>query len=100
MMVIVKYFNEKTDQDYETYNKLWEEHKERFVFLHTNVTPKQQMNSIINDLDDNKDILAVRFPRMNTINKNKIINNILLGKGIEYDNKKWYPKEIWVYSPI
>ena len=51
-------------------------------------------------MDNNKDILAVRFPTKNEIQCNKIINNILLGNGIAYEtNKMWYPKEVWVYSP-
>ena len=99
MLVTVKYFNEKSEQDYETYIKLWEEHNQRIVFLDTKLTHHQQKRFIINDLDDNKDILAIRFPRMNEINKNKIINDILLGNGFHYDNKNWCPNEIWIYSP-
>jgi hypothetical protein len=100
MELVVKYFHEKTDQDYETYNKLWDENKERFIFLHTNLSTKQQINNIINNLDDNKDILAIRFPQINAISSNKIINGILLGNGIRHKNNKiWYPKEIWIYSP-
>lgn len=89
MELVVKYFHEKTDQDYETYNKLWDENKERFIFLHTNLSTKQQMNNIINnlDLDDNKDILAIRFPLIKAISSNKIINDILLGNGIRHNNK-------------
>lgn len=101
MMIEVKYFHEKTDQDYETYNKLWDENKQRFIFLHDNLSYKQQINSIINDLDDNKDILAIRFPIVNVIKRNKIIDDVLLGKGVKYENNKvWYPKEIWIYSPM
>ena len=103
MELVVKYFHEKTDQDYETYNKLWDENKERFIFLHTNLSTKQQMNSIISDLDldDNKDILAIRFPLIKAISSNTIINDILLGNGIRHKNNKiWYPKEIWIYSPM
>ena len=50
-------------------------------------------------MDNTKDILAVRFPTKNEIQRNEIINNILLGNGIAYEtNKIWYPKEVWVYS--
>ena len=52
-------------------------------------------------MDINKNILAVRFPSNNDIRHNKIINNMLFGKGIIYDNNKiWYPTEVWIYSPI
>lgn len=60
-----------------------------------------QINNIKNDLNDNKDILTIRFPLIQKIQKNKIINNILLGNGIVYENNKvWYPKELWIYSPM
>jgi hypothetical protein len=101
MIVIFKFFHEKTDADYEEYNKLWDENKERFIFLHTNLSLSQQMSSINNDMDINKDILAVRFPNNNDIQYNTIINNIRFGKGIIYENNKiWYPTEVWIYSPF
>lgn len=101
MIVNFKFFHEKTDADYEEYNKLWYENRERFIFLQTNLTLSQQMSSIKNAMDINKDILAVRFPSNNYIWHNKIINNMLFGKGIIYDNNKiWYPTEVWIYSPI
>ena len=101
MIVTVKYFYEKNDADYKDYNKLWDENRERFIFLHTNLTLSQQMSSIKNAMDINKNILAVRFPSNNDIRHNKIINNMLFGKGIIYDNNKiWYPTEVWIYSPI
>ncbi len=52
------------------------------------------MSNINNSMDNTKDILAVRFPT-----ENEIINNILFGNGVMYENNKiWYPKEVWVYS--
>lgn len=58
------------------------------------------MSCIIDDITDNKDILAIRFPSYRTIKQNKIINNIMSGKGFIYtDNKIWFPKEVWIYSP-
>ena len=76
---------------------MWDENKDRFVFLHTNLPVKQQINSIINDIDIHKDILAIRFPQINEIKNNKIINNIISSKGFSYDNNVWCPKEIWIY---
>jgi hypothetical protein len=100
MIVILKYFYEKTDTNYDEYNKLWDENIERMVFLHHNLPLLKQMSSIINDITDNKDILAIRFPSHRTIKQNKIINNIISGNGFIYDdNKIWFPKEIWIYSP-
>ena len=103
MITEVKYFYEKTDQDYEMYDRLWDENRERFVF-HGNVmggsTPKQQRGMMIQQLTPNKDILAIRYPKMNWIHKNKIINDILLGRGFIYKTQTWYPKEIWIYNPM
>mgnify|MGYP007072446129 CR=1 FL=1 len=63
--------------------------------------PKYQRISIESKLDNNKDILAVRFPSRRFIKQNKIINDILLGKGYTYKgNKVWYPKELWIYNPM
>lgn len=99
MIVNFKYFHEKTHADFDEYNKLWDENKERFIFLHTNVNDTQQMSNIKNRMDNAKDILAVRFPTKNQIQRNKIINNILLGNGVAYEtNKIWYSTEVWIYS--
>ena len=101
MIVNFKFFHEKTDADYIEYNKLWDENKERFIFLQPHLPLSQQMSIIKDDMDNNKDILAIRFPSNNDIQDNKIMNTILLGKGIMYDNNKiWYPTEVWIYSPI
>ncbi len=100
MIVILKYFYEKTDTNYDEYNKLWDENIERMVFLHHNLPLSKQMSSIIKDITANKDILAIRFPSHRTIKQNKIIDNIISGNGIIYDdNKLWFPKEVWIYSP-
>ena len=101
MIVNFKFFHEKTDADYIEYNKLWDENKERLIFLQPHLTLSQQMSIIKDDMDNNKDILAIRFPSNNDIQHNKIINNMLFGKGIMYENNKiWYPTEVWIYSPI
>ena len=100
MIVILKYFYENTDTTYDEYNKLWDENIEKMIFLHHNLPLSKQMSSIIHDITDNKDILAIRFPTDRTIKQNKIINNIISGKGFVYDdNKIWFPKEVWIYSP-
>ena len=99
MIVFLKYFYENTDTTYDEYNKLWDENIERMIFLHHNLPLSKQMSSIIHDITDNKDILAIRFPTYRTIKQNKIINNIMLGKGFTYADKIWFPKEVWIYSP-
>lgn len=98
-----KFFHEKTDADYIEYNKIWDENKERFIFLQTHLPLSQQMSIIKNDMDmdidNNKDILAIRFPSNKDIHDNEIIYNMLIGKGILYDNNKiWYPSQVWIYS--
>jgi hypothetical protein len=50
MIVILKYFYEKTDTNYDEYNKLWDENIERMVFLHHNLPLSKQISSIINDI--------------------------------------------------
>jgi hypothetical protein len=103
MIVNFKFFHKKTDADFVECNKMWDENQQRFIFLYLDLSLSQQM-SIINDFidsDNTRDILAVRFPTINEIQNNEIINNVLLGNGIEYKkNKIWYPKEVWVYRPI
>lgn len=74
---------------------------DRMIFLQDDLPLSKQKSSIINDLTDNKDILAIRFCSYRTITHNIILNNIMLGRGFIYaDNKIWYPKEVWIYNPI
>lgn len=105
MIIIVKYFYEKTDTDYKTYNKLWIENRENMIYFPIELPLSKQTdfltNNIMNDITNNKDILAVRFPSNNDIKQNKIINDFISGKGFKYnDNNIWYPKEVWIYNPI
>jgi hypothetical protein len=101
MIVNFKYFYETTDTNYNEYKKLWDENKERMIFLQHDLPLSKQTSSIINDIAVNKDILAIRFCSYRTITHNIIINNIMLGRGFIYDNNKiWYPKEVWIYNPI
>ncbi len=103
MMIEVKYFHEKSNEDGEMYSKLWDENKERFIFMHLNLSHKDQLRWIQQDLKGTakKDILAVRFPEITEIKKNEIINDVILGNGVRYKNNViWYPKEIWIYHPM
>ena len=101
MIVNIKYFYEKSDNDYEKYNKLWSENEYRIIYLHTNLPLSKQISNIVNELNFHKDILAVRFPSDIFIRNNTIISNVILGKGFACENGTiWYPKEVWIYSPI
>lgn len=102
MIVNFKIFHEKTDTDFETYEKMWDENKERFIFLHTSLPlhkrlrdlPKQLRNIDVNNIKEL--ILVVRFPD----ELNEIINSILIlaENGIVYENNKiWHPEEVWIY---
>jgi hypothetical protein len=100
MIVNFKFFYEKTDANYNEYNKLWGENIDRMIFLPHELPLSKQTSSIINDITDNKDILAIRFCSYRTITHNIIVNNIMLGRGFTYAGKIWYPKEVWIYNPI
>ena len=113
------YFKELMNNDYDIFNdcllnyaspylplhkdfdKFWNENIERIIFLPHDLPLSKQRSSIINDITDNTDILAIRFCSHRTITHNTIVNNIMLGRGFNYDdNKIWYPKEVWIYNPI
>ena len=99
MIVNFKYFYEKSDANYEEYDKQWSENADKMIFLHQNLSLSQQITSIKNDISCNKNILAIRFPSTCFLKKNKIINNIIAGKGFIYDNNQvWHPKEVWIYN--
>ena len=93
MIVNFKYFYGKSD-------KIWNENIERMIFLHHDLPLSKQTSSIINNITNNKDILAIHLCSYRTITHNIIVNNIMLGRGFIYaDNKIWYPKEVWIYNP-
>ena len=99
MLLIVKYLYENTYEDFQKYTNLLEENKNRVIFLYPNLSHELQVNNIIHDLNEDKDILVIRSIDINMIKQNKIIDDILLGNGFKYENDKtWYPKEIWVYN--
>ena len=101
MITQFKYFCEKTDADFKEYNKQWDDNKERFIFLQMNLKLSYQLSFIKHDMNDNKDILAIRFPTISYMKKNKIIDGLQLGTGIMYDdNKIWFPKEVWIYHVL
>jgi len=103
MIVTIKIFYEKSTADMHEYNTLWEENRDRFIYLQSNLSVKYQQDIIKHNIkeNNNKDILAVRFPSNIVMKKNKIINDAMVCKGFIYDtNKIWYPKEVWIYNPV
>ena len=101
MIVNFKFFYENSDTNFDEYSKMWVKNVDRMIFLPHYLPLSKQTTSIINDITDNKDILAIRFCSHRTITHNIIINNIMVGRGFIYtDNKIWYPKEVWIYNLI
>lgn len=101
MIVNFKFFYEKTDTNYDEYKKIWDKNIDRMIFLHHILPLSKQVSSIINDITDKKDILAIQLGSYRIITHNIIINNLMLGRGFIYDdNKIWYPKEVWIYDLI
>lgn len=102
MIVTVKYFYEKNDADYRENIKLWDDNTERMIYLPTELSLSKQVSAIKNDFEknNNKDILAMRFQSNSDIQKNNIVHNVIFGYGVYFDNNtRWYPKEVWIYSP-
>jgi len=99
-VVTIKYFYEKTTEDYETYQKLWDENRDRILFLQTDMPYANQMSVLCNEMDENKDIIGICFPSSYELKTNKILNEIISGNGINIGNKIWWPKEIWIYQPL
>ncbi len=100
MILSVRYFFEKNNEDYEKYITEWDENKNRMIFLSIELSNIKQMDILINDIKNNqdKDILSIRFPNKEIYNNN-ILKKLLNGEGITYnDNCIWYPSEIWIYK--
>jgi len=101
MIICVRYFFEKTNENYEQYNIQWNDNLSRIIFLGIDLSKTKQMSALIQDIQNNqnKDILAIRFPNKDIIN-NDILKQLLTGEGIIYNNGVWYPNEIWIYNPV
>ena len=111
-MVIVKYFYERTDSDYEVYDKEWDDNKHRFNFLDLARIGDDNINFdhpngfgfmyVGNDDDiSSRDILAIRFPhKQHKKLCDQLVNRIVDGKGIVIGCVTWHPKEVWIYPII
>lgn len=102
MILCIRYFFDKNNEDYQTYIKQWDENYSRMIFLDIELSKNKQMSLLIQDIQNsqNKDILAIRFPNKDIVNNNDIVKHLLTGNGIKYNNDIWYPKEIWIYNPL
>jgi hypothetical protein len=105
MITIIRFFKEKTNEDYKQYAIEWDNNKYRMAWLTEasgrGLTKKQQLDFILHDIQTTptKDIFAIRFlnPNKNIFN-NEIVKKILSGEGITYNNGVWIPSEIWIYN--
>jgi len=101
MILTVKYFYENDDENYDKYNKLWNENKHRIIHLHTDLSLQKRIYTLNEEIKINfeKDILAIRFPLFSFCNY--IIKQIQKNNGIKYDHNSnlWCPNEIWIYNP-
>ncbi len=64
----------------------------------------QQNKKIRNEITNSKDILVLSQPTELILNRNKILQHIKRGRGINYyfeeKDHVWFPKEVWIYNPI
>lgn len=97
--MIIKYFYEKSDEDYEEYQKIWDENRDRMIFL--NLSLKERIDILKHECQnklDKVDIISIRWPNRGFEDDN-LFKQLKSGKGFEYErNKTWFPKEIWVYN--
>ena len=101
MIICIRYFFEKANEDYQQYITQWDENNNRMIFLGLELSKNKQLSALIQDIQNNhnKDILAIRFPDKDIMNNN-IIKQLITGDGITYNNGIWRPNEIWIYSPL
>lgn len=98
MIVEVTYFYERIDEDYEEYNKLWDENIHDIIIFQNHVPPHLQRNGLIQQILFGKTIFSVRFPTTQDLENNKIIKNIMTGRGFKYQNTTWFPSKVWIYQ--
>jgi hypothetical protein len=107
--IIVKYFYEKSDNDFEDHKLLCKTHSDRIIICpdfeeKSKYNKICSLNRIINQIKENpkKDILYIPFPTKKSLTKNVVLDSILYNKnGIKYDDiNSWFPKEIWIYNAI
>lgn len=95
----VKYFYETSDKDYIDHITTWDNNMERMIFIQEDMSLPWFKEHVKRNLI-NKDILSIRFPSKSYIENDKFFNKILDGNGICSRSYKWYPSEVWIYSPI
>uniref|UniRef100_A0A6C0AZD5 Uncharacterized protein n=1 Tax=viral metagenome TaxID=1070528 RepID=A0A6C0AZD5_9ZZZZ len=102
MIMLVRYFFEKSDEGYQQYIAQWNEYDSRMIFLGIGLSETKQMTTLLEDIQNNpnKDILAIRFPDKEAVVNNDILKKLQLGEGITHADGVWYPNEIWIYNPL
>lgn len=100
MLLCIRYFFEKSNDDYEKYKTIWDENNNRMIFLETDWSNSKQLSELLQNISDSKDILAIRFPNKKDVCKNEILSRLQNGEGIMYKDTIWFPNEIWIYNSI
>ena len=109
--MIIRYFFENSDEDYQRYKTLWDESLHRIVILadFDDDATNQQLLGIDIRENPNKDILGIRFPNKSWLENNEFFRRIKgIGEGrcegIRYEDgnrvSMWIPSEIWIYNPL
>ena len=98
-IINIKYFYERNDIN-NGYNNIWEKNKEKIILLQKELSLSEQKKYIIDNLNDNKKIFAIKNPTDKIIKNNPIFNSIILGNGFIFNNKVWYPTEIWIWKSL
>ena len=104
MIINVKYFFEKTNEDYKLYNSLWESNLNRLIILSMDNNQKNQIKNLIEELttknkNNEKDIILIQFPTKQELFESPVLDKLLVrGESITYGDNNWRPSEIWIYN--
>uniref|UniRef100_A0A6C0I535 Uncharacterized protein n=1 Tax=viral metagenome TaxID=1070528 RepID=A0A6C0I535_9ZZZZ len=101
MILSIRYFFEKKEDDYLQYLAEWNENDSRIIYLGVGLSDAKQMNTLLEDIQNNpnKDILAIRYPDKHRVTTNAILTMLQYGEGIVCSHDVWFPKEVWIYLP-
>ena len=53
MITTIRYFKEKTHEDYDQYNVQWHENSNRIIYLHIELSMSRQLDFLIYDIENN-----------------------------------------------
>lgn len=113
-MVIVKFFYERSDEEYRVNNLLWDENRSRMIPYKSYKklaagNKKRELRYLshfkeliaynIEESPIKPTIMAIRFQHSNIFTDDEIVSSILRGNGIPYGcGDVWLPEEIWIYE--